>query len=216
MANIVTGKGPLTGSEQRDLTKHEKVIERGVKTFVEVGKALLAVRSDERKLYREFGTFEDYCQERWGFSKSRAYQLIDASKTQENVHNCGQNAPTNEAQARELARLPDEQQAGCWKDYAEECEADDVRPTAAGLREKVDLWKADNEPPDLDPEPDTIDVDPEPVEPAEKPTAPAGAGSILKDRLIKVYAAWMTDTPFASDVVGASVLENLAMDLRNE
>ncbi|MFH1265792.1 MAG: hypothetical protein ABIK89_08685, partial [Planctomycetota bacterium] len=50
-----------------------------------------------------------------------------------------------ETYARELARLPDDQQAGCYADYADECATANEKMTAAGLREKVDVWKADDE-----------------------------------------------------------------------
>ena len=53
------------------LTECEAVIERGLRTFVEVGEALLRIR-DER-LYREtHGTFEDYCRERWAMRREVA------------------------------------------------------------------------------------------------------------------------------------------------
>ena len=44
----------------RRLAELELVIERGLKTFVEVGAALLGIR--DGRLYREtHATFEDYC-----------------------------------------------------------------------------------------------------------------------------------------------------------
>jgi hypothetical protein len=49
---------------QKALAQCEGVIERGMKSFIEVGTALLKIR-DER-LYREnYGTFEEYCRKRW-------------------------------------------------------------------------------------------------------------------------------------------------------
>jgi hypothetical protein len=49
-----------------------------MQSFVEVGAALIEIR--DAKLYRDgFDTFDDYCSERWDFSRQRAYQLIDAS-----------------------------------------------------------------------------------------------------------------------------------------
>src|SRR4051794_4998693 len=57
----------------------ENVIARGRQTFVEVGEALLAIR--ERRGYRAagFATFEEYLRERWGWSRQRGYQLIQAA-----------------------------------------------------------------------------------------------------------------------------------------
>lgn len=72
------------------------------------GTTLLEIR--DRRLYREhYGTFEEYCQDRWGFTKVRATQLIQAAEVTgalEDGNNCYQ-TPQNEAQARELARLKD-------------------------------------------------------------------------------------------------------------
>lgn len=68
----------VTGEMTREeLARHEQVIERGKQTYVEVGLALWAIR--EGRGYRfEYGTFEDYCQERWGWSRRHANRLIQA------------------------------------------------------------------------------------------------------------------------------------------
>ncbi|HCO02541.1 MAG TPA: hypothetical protein DIT48_04100 [Actinobacteria bacterium] len=92
----------------------ESRIERGLITFVEVGLALLEIR--DRQLYREagFGTFDGYCRERWEWSVTRAYQLMDAATvakaltpTVPTVPNGGivsttVDIPATESQAREL------------------------------------------------------------------------------------------------------------------
>lgn len=54
-----------------------------IAAFVAAGAALSAIR--DAKLYREtHATFEGYCQERWGLSRPRAYQLIEATGVQAN------------------------------------------------------------------------------------------------------------------------------------
>jgi DNA modification methylase len=65
--------------DDEELTRLERVIERGHQTFIEVGEALLSIR--ERKGYRRVGfpTFEAYLKERWGWSRQRGYQLIRAA-----------------------------------------------------------------------------------------------------------------------------------------
>ena len=71
---ILDGATPSTLS----LPELERVIERGQQTFIEVGRALLEIR--DRRLYREtHATFEAYCRERWGWSRQRANQHIDAA-----------------------------------------------------------------------------------------------------------------------------------------
>jgi hypothetical protein len=95
----------------RPLSELETIIERGIKTFVEVGRALLEIR--ERRLYREQGyeRFEDYCRERWKMSQPHAQRMIDASKVAENLIPIGI-IPRTESQARELTRLtPDRQRS---------------------------------------------------------------------------------------------------------
>ena len=118
-----TAIAELTASETEELQGHEAIIEHGLKTFVHVGLALTFIR--DRRLYREaHSTFAEYCRKRWDIGRSRGYQLIDAAKTFENVHNCGQDdapkvMPKNEGQTRELSRLPDEEQADAWRDAVE-------------------------------------------------------------------------------------------------
>lgn len=112
--------GELSDAEAGRLAELEAVVDRGLQTFVEVGRALGEIR--DRKLYRQtHSTFEDYCRERWGFSRSRGYRLIEAAEVAELVSPIGDIA--NEAQARELAPLvkADEQTAvEVWRDLRTE------------------------------------------------------------------------------------------------
>lgn len=107
----------LSEDTEKRLNQLERIIERGQKTFVEVGSALTIIRDE--KLYRHaFSTFEDYCKERWGFTRMRASQLIASAKVVANVNNCLQK-PTHESQTRPLARLEPEQQTEAWKKAVE-------------------------------------------------------------------------------------------------
>jgi hypothetical protein len=81
----------------------EAVIERGLTTFVEVGEALATIR--DARLYKDtHGTFEDYCRERWGFSRRHSNRLIEAAEV---VGILGPIGPTvtNEGQARALGQV---------------------------------------------------------------------------------------------------------------
>ena len=93
----------------QSLAALEFVIERGLQTFVEVGKALAEIC--EGKLYRwqGYSTFEEYCQKRWGMARRTAYSYVSSANVAENVHTCAQ-SPLSLGQARELAALPAEQQ----------------------------------------------------------------------------------------------------------
>jgi hypothetical protein len=93
----------LTGVERSKLADLESVVDRGLKTFVEVGHALMEIR--DSRLYRAtHRTFRAYCEERFGFSDSRGRQLIAAAKTVTDVTLLGLPAPTSEGGARRLAR----------------------------------------------------------------------------------------------------------------
>lgn len=120
----------LTASESDLLAICEEKIAHGLKTFIETGNALADVR--ENRLYRvDFATFEDYCQERWGFTDSRARQLIAAAATVTNVTAAGLPAPVNEGQARELGKVPQADQADVWARTVEQTAG---KPTAAAVR----------------------------------------------------------------------------------
>lgn len=121
----------LTTDEATTLAEAEQVIERGIQTFTEVGNALLRIR--DGRLYRaEFDTFEDYCRERWGFSRQRAQQLTSAAETVTTIVDTGLPAPANEGQARELARVPEGERAEVWRETIERTNG---KPTAAAIRE---------------------------------------------------------------------------------
>lgn len=68
--------------------------------------ALLSIR-DGRGYRFEYGTFEEYCKERWGMSRPRAYQFIEAAEVMRNLSTIV-DIPTNEAQARPLTQLNDD------------------------------------------------------------------------------------------------------------
>lgn len=134
-------------SEIQALAECEAIIERGLATFVEVGEALLRIR--DARLYRDsHGTFEDYCRERWGFSRQTGYDLMTAAETAGLVQEVGQ-TPTRE-QARELAPLRKEPEAlrEAWSDAVERHGS---APTAKQVREVV--RREDDSPELTEPEP---------------------------------------------------------------
>lgn len=107
----------ITTSESESLVELESKIEAGLKTFFEVGKALLKIR--DGKLYREkYSTFEEYCEKRWGFKKSRAYQLMGSAQVFGALESSTivDVLPENEAQARPLAKLEDDdEKRAAWQ-----------------------------------------------------------------------------------------------------
>lgn len=80
--------------------------------WYQVGEALLHIR--DKRLYRStHKTFEEYCRERWDFSRRRAYQLLDAAGVFENVKNFS-HLPQYESQVAPLTSLEPEAQGIVW------------------------------------------------------------------------------------------------------
>ena len=70
--------GPLSADESGVLEYYERIIETGVKTFVEVGHALTVIR--DQRLYREhYATFDAYVRKRWDLERTYAHRIIEAS-----------------------------------------------------------------------------------------------------------------------------------------
>lgn len=100
--------------ERHRLAHLEGVIERGLTTFVEVGRALAEIR--DSKLYLDQSpTFEAYCKSRWGWNSSRARQIIGATAVVTRLESVTNVTPANEGQARPLTKLPAEQQPEAWR-----------------------------------------------------------------------------------------------------
>lgn len=125
----------LTLVEATQLAAQEAVIERGLKTFVDVGNALLTIR--DGRLYRaSHSTFEDYCQERWGMDRRYANRVIAAAGVVTSLGPIGPILPATESQARPLTALPPVQQAEAWQRAVET--APDGKVTAAHVQAVVE------------------------------------------------------------------------------
>jgi hypothetical protein len=93
--------------EANRLDELEKTIARGKKTFVEVGLALAEIR-DLRLYKREYSGFEEYCREKWGWTKQHAYRLIEAAP----VAKSNLQVTLSQNAAIELAKAKPAQRAG--------------------------------------------------------------------------------------------------------
>lgn len=102
LATAPAADAAMTPAAKRHLKALEGRIERGIRTFVEVGLALLEIR--DKQLFRLTHTsFEAYCGDRWGMDRQRAYQLMTSAEVVQVLPpNSG---IVNEAQARELVPL---------------------------------------------------------------------------------------------------------------
>lgn len=133
----------LTDPERERLEACEGIIQNGLGTFIEVGRALAEIR--DYRLYRAtHKTFEGYCRDVFDISRGRAYQQISgyeivmrlkkqshqlltfsdtevANKSQVDFQNLRLDndeqeriLPLNEAQTRPLTRLSPENQFRAW------------------------------------------------------------------------------------------------------
>ena len=99
------GSRSLTKQESQQLRNCEAVIERGEKTFVEVGNALSQIRDD--RLYGEtHDTFEEYCRGRWLISVPHASRLIGAARVTDHLKTLhARNVPGSIRQVEPLLSL---------------------------------------------------------------------------------------------------------------
>lgn len=103
----------MSSREAKELKRLEDIIATGLRTFIEVGVALVEIR--ESRLYRgQYESFDDYCRERWGMSKTHANRLI-ASASTVNALGDVEVLPANEAQVRPLTLLPPDRQKEAWE-----------------------------------------------------------------------------------------------------
>lgn len=102
-----TQGGPQT------LAQREAIIASGLKSFIEVGTALIGVRNDRQ--YREAGyaTFDAYCEEKWQLSYRHVNRVIEAAQVVERLRELGPIGPipANEGQVRALGGLEPQQAA---------------------------------------------------------------------------------------------------------
>jgi hypothetical protein len=130
----ILANGELTTAQASELIECETVIGKGLNTFIEVGQRLVNIR--DKRLYRyKYGTFEEYCERRWGMTGRRARQLSDASRVIENLGTYVPK-PQTEGQARPLTALPAADQRPAWEEAREVAKPDE--PTAKQVKAVVD------------------------------------------------------------------------------
>ena len=130
-------KQEITLVESKRLIELEKVIKAGKSAFVEVGVALCEIR--QSRLYRcEFSTFEDYCRQKWGFTRQYANQIIAGAGAVKDLPEGLETMVSNERQARELAKAPAEDRPAALKVAQERAQAEERQMTAADVRDAVD------------------------------------------------------------------------------
>ncbi len=130
----------LTPEEQNERLNLERRVERA---FLEAGQALMELR--DRRLYRStHQTFEEYCRDRFNYSRDAAYLKISATVVYENLQKFlptnGRQIPmpTNERQLRFLAKaeLEPAVQADVWQQAVEQ--AGNKIPSGRIVKDVVD------------------------------------------------------------------------------
>lgn len=142
---MATALVELSAIERAKLENHETTIAIGRDHVFHVARALMEIRDD--RLYREtHDSFDAYCEEKWDFKRSRASQLISFYRVLGNVSgdvtavnnsaSIPDGLPQNERVARELNRLPDDEQAEAWEEAKQACV--DGEPTHQDVAAVVD------------------------------------------------------------------------------
>lgn len=133
-ARVVALCSPVTR-----LQELEGIVERGQKSFIDVGRALREIR--DRRLYDSvFGTFESYCRARFDMTPQRAGQLIQAVAAVDNLETIVSRLPTNEGQIRPLLALSADDQRSAWQEVI----ARGSKVTAATVADVVRLRAKDS------------------------------------------------------------------------
>jgi hypothetical protein len=110
-------------SEQKSrLHELERTVERNLASFLEAGRALLEIR-DER-LYRAYGTWEQYCRRRFGLTESRGLALVRSTEVAQHLLEGPANPDNGDAPLppdlsedclRPLHGLEPSLQSACWR-----------------------------------------------------------------------------------------------------
>lgn len=156
----------LSIDESAELERCEAVVERGLQTFFEVGRALLRIREGvgNGPLYRRTHTcFESYLKDRWSLGRSRAYQLMSATRIAERIKDhlstrvdtLVEALPECEKQLRPLVRLEPEAQIQAWEVAVERAggvpTTTTVEVVVAELYPRVSAW-GDQDTDDISPD----------------------------------------------------------------
>lgn len=119
----------MNATERRLLAACEEIIGVAERYRLKEAKALRTIR--DSRLYRQtHATFEDYCRQRWGFSRQHAQRLIDFAEVAANLSPTGLPTPALERHARPLVLLTPDQQRRAWQHYLE---SEPRRHTSSGI-----------------------------------------------------------------------------------
>lgn len=137
-------KEPLTQSERERLDELESTIDHGRDTFLEVGRALIAIRDEQ--LYREaYPSWEAYCRGRWNFTGRNGYYQLSALQTVAQLSSGGASAlPEHESTVRSLSGVEPEAKGVIWNRAVES--AGGKPPTAKQVKAERDRFIVEQSP----------------------------------------------------------------------
>lgn len=133
-AITVIEDAPLSETEQGDLLHHESRIAFALDQATAASVIIYTNLNEinKKRLYRSYGTFEDYCQERWNKGRQWGYQIIEAARVLDTFVSHGVHSlPENERQIRPLTGLEPAQQIEAWE-RAQELAEDEGRKMPTG------------------------------------------------------------------------------------
>lgn len=109
-ADIIAAAGgdtPLSDAERKAHEEDERIIERGLATFVEVGRALARIR-DRRSYLLTHANFNAYVVERWNMERATVYRLMHGAEVMEVLTEHGAEVlPSNTGVAYTLREFTD-------------------------------------------------------------------------------------------------------------
>ena len=102
-----------------ELEQHESVIADGLRTFIDIGRALTTIRDKQLYSAAGFRSFEKYCKSKWQLSRTRAYQLMNASDIATDLYKKLDTFPLVEAHMRPLSQIPAGDRQSVWDKIGE-------------------------------------------------------------------------------------------------
>jgi len=131
-------------SEQSLLTLEEceKIIDAGIKSFMQIGQALEEIKRNKLYLEAGYATYNEYCQQRWQFTPQHSNRLIQAYRLQkifESEPMGSFDVPESERQLRELQYSDDPVEL--WKEAQRQ--TGEQQPTASQIKKVREGKKAD-------------------------------------------------------------------------
>jgi hypothetical protein len=137
--------GPLKAAERKELHRLEETIVAGLRLWCVVADALRKVHDEG--LYREYGTFETYCRERFGFERAHAYRYLDSAEVLDELEPALKKKklplPEHQSQALPLAKIDAGQRVEVWQEVVKRSPKDregKPRPTAEIAQMVVHEW----------------------------------------------------------------------------